>query len=274
MAKSPTMNIKAFATDLDGTLIPLTKHPQNQTDLAAVARLLCEHQLSTVFVTGRHYESVKTAMAEHALPQPDWIICDVGTTILKRTENGTFQPVDTYATHLAARISACPADEIATIHTDIPALRLQESEKQGPFKVSFYSAAETLIATTNAVAEYLENHNAPWSIISSVDPFNGDGLIDLLPMGVSKSYAIDWWAAQQNLTADQVIFAGDSGNDIAALTAGYRAIVVSNAAAEIVQQTTSKHNDAAWTDRLFLSSTPATSGVVEGLRHFLKSPKT
>ncbi len=64
------------------------------------------------------------------------------------------------------------------------------------------------------------------------------------------------------------MFAGDSGNDLAALSAGYRSIVVGNASKSVVEEVTAAHRAAGWQDRLFLASRPATSGVLQGFRYF------
>ena len=168
------MNIKALATDLDGTLIPLDADPQQQQALRKIEAVLAEHNLSLLFVTGRHFASVQQAMQQHQLPQPDWVICDVGTTILQRRTAepvGLFQIADEYADHLQKLVGDCPADVLIQNFAATPALRLQESEKKGAYKVSFYTAAESLKSVTADVQQTLQTMAAPWSIISSVDPF-------------------------------------------------------------------------------------------------------
>jgi HAD superfamily hydrolase (TIGR01484 family) len=62
-----------------------------------------------------------------------------------------------------------------------------------------------------------------------VDPFEGQGLLDFLPRDVSKAYALKWWSDYHGVSHSDVVFAGDSGNDLAALTAGFCAILVANA---------------------------------------------
>ncbi len=37
----------------------------------------------------------------------------------------------------------------------------------------------------------------------------------------------------------------------------------------LIEQVTRAHREAGWRDRLFVASKPATSGVLQGLRHFL-----
>ena len=271
------MDIKALATDLDGTLIPLKNNPQQQEALRIIESRLAEHHLSLLFVTGRHFASVQQAMVEFQLPQPDEIICDVGTTILRRTaddDGHSFRADSEYSDHLSNLVGEFPATALIQQFADNAALRLQECEKQGDYKVSFYTDAGTLKSVAAYVQQVLTDMAAPWSIISSVDPFNGDGLIDLLPAGVSKAYAITWWAQRRQFQPSQVVFAGDSGNDTAALTAGYLAIVVGNASPEVVAEVVAVHNAASWNNRCFHSQQHATSGVLNGLEHHLHVHRT
>ena len=67
---------------------------------------------------------------------------------------------------------------------------------------------------------------------------------------------------------ESLVFAGDSGNDLAALIAGYRTIVVANADRRLAQQVQDAHRAAGWKDRLHLARGRATSGVLEGCRRF------
>jgi hydroxymethylpyrimidine pyrophosphatase-like HAD family hydrolase len=146
---------------------------------------------------------------------------------------------------------------------------LQEEEKQGRYKLSNYCEANRLDRVVQRIGLEIMQHDAPYHIIASVDPFMGEGLIDLLPRGVTKVYALDWWVSHQGHAQEAVIFAGDSGNDLAALSAGYRGIVVGNAPDHLWQKARRAHAAAGWTGRLFQAKSPATSGVLEGLRHFL-----
>ncbi|MDA1230701.1 MAG: HAD-IIB family hydrolase, partial [Planctomycetota bacterium] len=139
---------------------------------------------------------------------------------------------------------------------------------QAQFKTSFYAAAEWLNEVVAAVGDRLRQSKMPRQIISSVDPITGIGMIDLLPVGVSKAFALDWLCREQNLSPQAVIFAGDSGNDLEAFNAGYRTIIVGNAPTPIVESVQRTHCAAGWTDRLFHASQHATSGVLEGVLHY------
>ena len=89
-------NKGVLATDLDGTLIPLDDCSQNQSDLKCLTEKIRELGFLLVFVTGRHISSVQKAITEFSLPLPDWIICDVGTSIFRTTNTGQFEPVEQY----------------------------------------------------------------------------------------------------------------------------------------------------------------------------------
>ena len=75
-----------LATDLDGTFLAGDAAQRQQ-----LYQLIAAHpNIDLVFVTGRGLESVLPLLADTMIPQPDYIICDVGCTIV----NGhTLQPV-------------------------------------------------------------------------------------------------------------------------------------------------------------------------------------
>ena len=263
---------RVLATDLDGTLIPLDDAPHNQSDLVALSQELTAVNATLVFSTGRHLASVMEAMRLHELPLPSWIICDVGTSIYQCAA-ATVDLAEEYQRTLARIVEDMPLIELQRRldpFVQSGSLQLQESEKQGQFKLSYYartSAAECA-RTVNEIRELLAEWGAPYSMIDSVDPFNGDGLIDLLPRNVSKAFALRWLAAHQQWPEQEVVFAGDSGNDLAALTAGFLAIVVGNAHREVAAAAESAHEAAGWSQRLYLAEQSATSGVLEGCRQF------
>lgn len=262
------MNQGVLATDLDGTFIPLQGDEQNRRDLHTLARLLVANNVQLVYVTGRHYRSVAQAMDDVELPPPDWMICDVGTSLFQRQPSGEFRPVAQYREHLSEIAAGVPTRQLQRRLEPIDGLRLQEEEKQGEFKLSYYVVADRLAATAKRVQEELSAAEAPYSLIQSVDPFTNDGLIDLLPSGVSKAHALAWWARFVALDPSAIVYAGDTGNDLAALVAGYRAIVVGNAERSLAQQVHEEHQHQQWQDRLYLARGHATSGVLEGCRWY------
>lgn len=259
-----------LATDLDGTLIPLAGASDHQKSLTLLADLLKRHEMSLAFVTGRHFASVQNAIKEFDLPLPDWILCDVGTSAYERSGDGKFRHVERYAQTLHKIAGGVDKAPLLNLAASIANLRLQEPKQQSRFKTSFYASPECLAEVVSQIDDHLIAMEAPYQIISSIDPFTGDGLIDLLPTGVTKAFALEWLCREHPLSQRSVIFAGDSGNDLAAFNAGYKTVIVGNAATSIVEHVQETHRSAGWSDRLYHASQHATSGVLEGVQHFLR----
>lgn len=271
--EKPKIPLTALASDLDGTLIPLEGDAEHQRALKTLVDVLSAHAIELLFVTGRHFASVVGVMRSVPLPSPEWIVCDVGTSIYRRGVQ-TYVLSDAYADHLRERVAGVGVDDLARHFAGRRGLRQQESEKQGPFKLSYYCDAQQVEQLTNELDQELRRQSFPYRIISSVDPFNGDGLIDFLPQGVSKAHALAWWAKRTGHAVESIAFAGDSGNDAAALEAGYRAIIVGNATEELKRQVRTAHASHGWSNRLHVAQATATAGVLEGVRGFLSGQPT
>ena len=291
---------RALATDLDGTFIPLSNDPEADQALVQIRGQLADEKFPLLFVTGRHLDFVFEAIVADGLPQPDWILCDVGTSLYERIPGAapnqgaeSYQGVcqtpsqgesggvttaqalaseyrlsDSFAKCLDEIVGELDIERVRNEVGALPGFRMQESFKQKRHKLSYYVAAESVEECHHAVESYLLSNSLPYSVISSVDPFNGDGLVDVLPQDVSKAFALDWWCRDQGYRNDDVVFCGDSGNDYAALVAGYRAVVVANADRRLAARVFQAHAQRGWTDRLLLASKSSTAGVLEGLRWF------
>lgn len=259
---------KVLATDLDGTFIPLKDNAENQADLEILRNSLASDDFTLTFVTGRHLQSVEDAIERFNLPVPQWIICDVGSSIYQRSNEHSFEIAQPYHDHLAKLVGDCPVERMREHFAQRDDMRLQEEEKQGKFKISFYCNASKIRQIVDNVRDTISEKELPYHLIGSVDPFNGDGLIDLLPLDVSKAYALEWWTEQTGKRDHEIAFAGDSGNDLAALTAGHRTIVVGNASPELVETVHGHYAHQKRLDLLYIAEKQATSGVLAGCRHF------
>ncbi|HBJ34651.1 MAG TPA: hypothetical protein DDZ51_07795 [Planctomycetaceae bacterium] len=288
---TPRLNIPMtpiLATDLDGTLIPVTPMPPTdnaeseyranessgaatsdsalaeRAALATFRRLSDAGKIEIIFVTGRHPSSVIGVMRDEGLPSPQWIICDVGTTILRRVSDQPYHPIEAYVNHLDSIIGEFTTAYLRSKIIQHADLSPQEDEKQGRHKLSYYCEAAKLSEHVARIDSQIDQLGAPYRTIGSVDPFNGDGLIDLLPRGTDKSSALDWWANQRVAAKEQIVFAGDSGNDFAALTSGFRAILVGNADRELAARVVEHHQQHGTPDRIYIATGRATAGVLEG----------
>lgn len=255
-----------LATDLDGTLIPTDE--SHVPALETLSAKLSETNTQHVFVTGRDFELTREAIDQYQLPSPEWIICDVGSSVLNRKSDNHFVKVEDYQRHLGNLCQEMPLNELRNELRHWDDLRLQEDSKQGEFKLSFYTDSSGIEALEERIQQWLQDRSAPWSVICSVDPFTNDGLVDFLPENVSKAYALEWWRQHESWEQEEIVFAGDSGNDFAALTAGYLAILVGNARQSVIDKVRQAMREKEWLDRLHVAEGHATTGVLEGCREF------
>ncbi|WP_162026360.1 MULTISPECIES: HAD-IIB family hydrolase [unclassified Lentimonas] len=254
-----------LVTDLDGTLIPLKDSAENTEALNILADNISDKNIKFVYATGRHYASVLEAMKQYELPKPDWIICDVGTSIYIKDDSG-YTPFKHYQEYLSTRTQKLPRERIEELLSHIAGLNAQDSEHQGLFKISYYCRITLLEQLIHQVNGKLKQLNLPYHCMGSIDPFENRGLLDILPTSVDKSHAIDWLTTHANFSSEEVVYAGDSGNDYAALCA-FKSILVGNASDGLAEQVIkSKAHSAAKT--FYHAKGFATSGVVEGCKHY------
>lgn len=258
---------RVLATDLDGTLIPLPGRPENRADLETLAGALETQGRELIFCTGRHYEAVLEALEEDGLPEPAWMICGVGSAIYVRSGAGyeRFEPYDQY---LDAKTGHVDREGIQGLLADVAGLVLQCAAHQGRFKISYDCEAEAMAGVMAEIDRRLTERGFPFRCLGSVDPFTGVGLVDLLPEGVTKASALAWLSTHGDFDPAEVVYAGDSGNDLAALTHGFRAILVGNAAEALRGEVRAVMAARGWLDRLYCAEGFASSGVLEGCRAF------
>jgi HAD superfamily hydrolase (TIGR01484 family) len=243
-------------TDLDGTFIP--GDLKSKESLESIRQLVLEKQLSLTYVTGRNLEETRAVIKEQLLPVPEFLVCDVGTTIYKKRVIG-FVKVKKYSNLLKNRTGLYSIKKIKNDLAKNQFLRLQETEKQSKYKLSYYFKPDLEVQVKNSVRQYLKDKE--WQItISYADRV---GLFDILPRGVNKLFAINWLVSSLKMEQSDVLFAGDSGNDVAVFSSGINSIVVNNCSQSVkdsLQKTTT----------IYLCQKTFTSGVLEGYYYYKK----
>lgn len=258
---------KVLATDLDGTLIPLPGSAENKTDLATLRKAHAAGAFELIYCTGRHLSSVLDAIVSQKLPEPRWMICDVGTSIYANRA-GRFFPFDPYALHLQDLTVRASREEIESLLEGLPGLMRQQEDHQGDFKISYECAPELTEKLITRISRLLGDFDIPYAATGSVDPFLKCGLIDLLPVGVSKAYALRWLADFTAEPQRRLVYAGDSGNDFPALTAGWPAILVANASPGLAENVKADLRKKDLSHHFYQADKPATSGVLVGCVHY------
>jgi hypothetical protein len=154
--------------------------------------------------------------------------------------------------------------------------RLQEEEKQNRFKVSYYTDPDLKMEVVRErISILLKAHGVSSTVIWSRDDAARCGLLDILPPKANKLQAIRFLMKQEKIPETDTVFAGDSGNDLDALTSGLQAILVKNSAADVRKAAFEELGKKGLTDCLYIAKGGLhgmngnyAAGVVEGLVHF------
>ncbi|MBD3203144.1 HAD hydrolase family protein, partial [Candidatus Woesearchaeota archaeon] len=111
-------------------------------------------------------------------------------------------------------------------------------------------------------------------VIYSIDETHDIGLIDILPRIATKIDALEYLREKLGFVKKEVIYSGDSGNDILPLTCGYRAIVVRNAIQDIKDKVIEIAKEKEIKDKIYIAKGKKNlngyyvSGILEGLIHY------
>jgi len=259
-----------LCTDLDRTLIPNGIQPESPQAKERFQRLAGREEIALVYVTGRHRALIEQAIAEYGLPQPDFAIADVGTTIYRIDSSG-WRQWDEWDAQIAPDWQGMTHDELYRLLSVFPALRLQEKEKQNRHKLSFCVPLETDGQTLIAeMHQRLIMADIRANLIWSIDETAAIGLLDVLPVSANKLHAIRFLMQQQGYTRESTVFAGDSGNDLDVLTSDIHSVLVANADAETKQRAAQASADALYVARggyLGMNGN-YSAGILEGAAHY------
>lgn len=259
-----------LCTDLDRTLIPNGVQPESPAARARFERLVKREDVTLVYVTGRHRALAEQAIAEYRLPQPDFVIADVGSSIFQIDASGWRQWVK-WDKHIAPDWGNLSHDELYRLLGVFPALKLQESEKQNRHKLSFYVRLDTdAQALIGEMDVQLRHAGIRANLIWSIDEAAGTGLLDVLPASANKLHAIRFLMQQQDFSRSNTVFSGDSGNDLDVLLSDIPAVLVANADAESRQRALTAEAGALYVARggyLGMNGNYA-GGILEGVAHY------
>ena len=237
-----------LVSDIDGTLI---EPKLNNPGLAELKTFLANRTDNMAFAmaSGRNLELVKKIINEEQFPLPDFVICSVGTEIYYT--NGKDYILDKgWAKFLSGRWKR---DEVVQRLKEIEWIRLQEEEAQNPYKISYYYEKEHY------------NHEQLIAVLGSgwykinIIPSHGQ-FIDFIPKRASKGNAIKFLCRKWNISMANVVAAGDSGNDIDMFRGPVKGIIVGNRSHELADYKTTKN--------IYMAKESASSGILEGLRHY------
>jgi len=266
-----------LACDLDRTVVPDGTEPLSDGAQETFTRIVSRKGVTLVYATGRHLASVESVLTEYNLPYPDVLIADVGTSIYWK-KGGTWQQDQKWSRKLSEDWHSMKRSEIYTLLASYIAknnMRQQEDEKQGEFKLSFYTpeASSQQIATN--ITTLLQHSQVYANVVLSIDAVDHFGYLDILPASADKLHALHYVEEVLSVPHEKVVYAGDSGNDLEPLTSGCRGIVVNNASAQFKQNVLESAHTKDVEQLIYFArgannntNGNYTGGIVEGLQHF------
>ncbi|WP_234322998.1 trehalose-6-phosphate synthase [Streptomyces sp. NRRL S-350] len=204
---------RILVTDLDGTLLGGTRE-----DRRRLRDALARHpEVTLVFATGRGLASIRDVLRDPLVPQPRWILADVGATVI---DGNDFTPVDSLQGRLRAGWPG--ADRVRAALRRFPALTYQQGVAQDG-RCSYYLAPDRLTAELTAAVRAL---GCDW--VHSADRY-----FDVLPPGASKGNALRALAGDMGWAPEEILVAGDSLNDLSLFRLGTHAVIVGGAEAAL-----------------------------------------
>jgi glucosylglycerol-phosphate synthase len=231
-----------LATDLDGTF--LGGDDKAREELYDLIRSSPDSVL--IFVTGRGLGSIRPLLDDPLIPDPDYIIADVGATVV---DGASLEPVAPIQASIEA---AWPGqDRVRTALKRFDFLVYQEVPQER--RCSFLLAEERRIAEIRTVVE---------GELGCDVLFSAGQYLDVLPRGVSKGSTLQRLLEHVGLERERVVVAGDTLNDLSLFQSNLKGIVVGGAEPALSRRVEELGG------RAYLARAPGGGGIVEGLRHY------
>lgn len=227
-----------LATDLDGTFLGGEMNQRME-----LYRLIKEAKdFTLVFVTGRGLETVIPLLNDPLIPTPDYIIADVGATIVNGHTLDKIEPIQSEIERNWTEVFDL-RQALATIEGIEP----QEVPQQR--RSSFYYSNGVDLTKVMDIAE-----KKNLDVITSVDKY-----LDLLPKGVNKGSTLRKLIDMLGVADERVLVAGDTMNDLAMFQIGCKGVVVGASEAALFD-TTAKNQD------VYHAKQPGAGGILEAMQ--------
>ncbi|VXC21877.1 glucosylglycerol-phosphate synthase [Pseudomonas sp. 8O] len=229
-----------LATDLDGTF--LAGDPEDR--LSLYQTIAAHPEIKLAYVTGRSLEAVLPLLADPTLPQPDYIIADVGATLV---HGDSLQPIQPLQSVVDAR---WPGE--TQVASAIEPLGLERQDVPQARRCSYFCTPEQ--AANPALREIADELGC--DLLYSAELY-----LDFLPRGVNKGSSLQALADWLELSHDQVLAAGDTLNDLSMLSASFHGVCVGQSETALLEATASH-------SRTLHATRPGCGGILEAFAHF------
>lgn len=197
-----------------------------------------------MFVTGRGLEAVMPLLSDPSIPEPEYIICDVGATVV---DGSTLAPV----AELLEAIEQSWPGEIAIVEAMQAFAGIQRQEVPQARRCSFFCEPHLITEELHALADTLG-----CDLLYSADQY-----LDFLPRGTNKGATLARLVEYMGESMDDVLTAGDTLNDLSMLDGRFKGVCVGESEPALLDAT----GNNAW---VLHAEEPGCGGILEAMSHF------
>ncbi len=242
---TPGYRDRAIFSDLDQSLLG------DPDSLPAFAGFLHDNERRVSFgiATGRTFGSALAVLRKYGLPRPDVLISGLGTRIHYRSVLTEDRAWTDHIDHDWSRA------RIERLFRDEPGLKLQPTDKQSEFKLSYFYDPDVGRPVNDLVAT-LHQHELNANVVTSFGQY-----IDIIPSRASKGQALRYVAARLDMPLERILVAGGSGADEDLMRGNTLAVVVANRHEEELSELVD-------VDRVFFSKRSHAAGILEAVDHY------
>lgn len=235
---------RLIITDIDNTLTGDDDAMREFFQLITEA----EDNIGFGIATGRRYDDVIQLMKDYDIPQPEVLITAVGTEIYY----GKNQTMDRrWQKHIDFRWEP---DRVHEVLDSIEGLYPQEEHEQSAYKIS-YKADFSVAPKLAAIKRHLREAGLRVKVISSLGMF-----LDIIPSRAGSGLSIRQMAYKWGFPLENVLVAGDSGNDEGMLAGNTLGVVVGNYSEELEK--------LRRYPRVYFAKASHAAGIIEGLNYY------
>lgn len=229
-----------LATDLDGTFLEgRDEHKKEIYDILSVNNDIC-----LVYVTGRGLKTVIPLFDDMLFPVPDYIICDVGATIVHGRTYHSIEPIQE-----GIEIKWPGTEFIREKLSGVKGLKYQEVPMER--RCSFFYNSTTDFESLYAIINTMEV-----GIIRSAGKY-----VDILPKGVNKGNTLKELVRLLKFPIENIMVAGDTLNDLSLFETGFKGVVVGGAEEELLKLIRGRQN-------IYTANQKGIGGILEAFGNF------